>query len=290
MRLLKKIKSDRKISKKIVVVYHGDCTDGFSAAWAAWKKLKDSAEYIGIDPDEGPSPELLGKEIYMIDVVFKKGLEELIKNNKKVIAIDHHISNQQHVKIVPDRLFDLQHSAAVLSWMYFFPGKEIPKLLKYVEDVDLWNLKLPHQHEIFSAMDLLDFNFENWARMAEDFEKTDKFNEYVEQGKIVLAYQSKQIERLVTNNMEAVEFLGHNTFVVNSPNFSSQIGNLLAIKSKTLGMVWFQKKDGTIHVSLRSIGDTDVPKMAKKFGGGGHRHSAGFSIENHSKLPWKIIK
>src|SRR3990167_9491025 len=32
--------------KNIVVIYHGKCPDGFSAAWIAWKKFGDDAEYI----------------------------------------------------------------------------------------------------------------------------------------------------------------------------------------------------------------------------------------------------
>ena len=46
-----------------------------------------------------------------------------------------------------------------------------------------------------------------------------------------------------------------------------------------------------MHVSLRSDGSVDVSKLAAKFkGGGGHKKSAGFSVDDLSKLPWKIIK
>ena len=56
----------RKPTKNIVVLYHNDCTDGFSAAWAAWRKLGSKADYIGIDPGSKP-----------IEGLNKKGLEEL---------------------------------------------------------------------------------------------------------------------------------------------------------------------------------------------------------------------
>ena len=32
--------------KKIVVIYHDQCRDGFGAAYAAWKKFGDDASYI----------------------------------------------------------------------------------------------------------------------------------------------------------------------------------------------------------------------------------------------------
>ncbi len=40
-----------------------------------------------------------------------------------------------------------------------------------------------------------------------------------------------------------------------------------------------RKKGGIIKVSLRSNDDTDVSEMASRFGGGGHIHAAGFSLD-----------
>ncbi len=38
-----------------------------------------------------------------------------------------------------------------------------------------------------------------------------------------------------------------------------------------------QKEDGTYKVSLRSRGEVDIEKIARHYGGGGHRNAAGFS-------------
>lgn len=40
-----------------------------------------------------------------------------------------------------------------------------------------------------------------------------------------------------------------------------------------------EEADGTIRVSLRSLGDVDVRRVAEAHGGGGHRYAAGFSSE-----------
>ena len=45
-----------------------------------------------------------------------------------------------------------------------------------------------------------------------------------------------------------------------------------------------------ITVSLRSDGSVDVSKLAKKYGGGGHKAAAGFSFKVGRKAPWKKIK
>jgi len=47
--------------------------------------------------------------------------------------------------------------------------------------------------------------------------------------------------------------------------------------SGTFGMVWRQVGD-RLKVSLRSCGDYDVAVLAGKFGGGGHRNAAAFSL------------
>jgi phosphoesterase RecJ-like protein len=43
-----------------------------------------------------------------------------------------------------------------------------------------------------------------------------------------------------------------------------------------------ENRDGTIKGSLRSSGEIDVERIAKSFGGGGHRHAAGFDVEKRS--------
>jgi bifunctional oligoribonuclease and PAP phosphatase NrnA len=40
-----------------------------------------------------------------------------------------------------------------------------------------------------------------------------------------------------------------------------------------------EEADGTIRVSLRSLGDVDVRRIAEAHGGGGHRYAAGFTSE-----------
>ena len=63
-----------------------------------------------------------------------------------------------------------------------------------------------------------------------------------------------------------------------TPNFSSEAGNTLAKKSETFGMTWVLSSDGSINVSIRSIGDYDVSAIARNYGGGGHLNAAGFKV------------
>ncbi|MDP3792698.1 MAG: DHHA1 domain-containing protein [bacterium] len=278
--------------KQIVILYHNDCTDGFSSAWAAWKKFGNKADYVGIDPGSKPTTRLKGKEIYMLDLIYPiQYLGKLIKENKKVIAIDHHISNQKAFNFISNGLFDLKHSGAVLSWKYFHPKTEVPKFLKYVEDVDLWKFKLPKTKEIISYLNLVEFSFKNWDKICKDIENRKKYSEYIKDGHLILKYEDIIINKIIDNKAELVKFFGYKTYAVNSPLFNSQIGNILSSKFPPIGIVWSQDNDGGVHVSLRSNGAVDVSKLAARFkGGGGHKKSAGFYVESCSKLPWKKLK
>lgn len=282
----------RKLLKNIVVLYHNDCTDGFSAAWVAWKKFGDSAEYIGINPGSQPLDGLINKEIYMLDVIYPlQYLDGLVKKNKKIIIIDHHFTNQEAFKLVSSGLFDIKHSGAVLSWQYFFPQKSTPKLLKYVEDMDLWKFKLAKTKEVISYLDMVEFNFKKWDQVSKGLGDKIKYKKYIESGSLILKYQDFIIDRIIANHAVKVNFLGYKSYAVNSPLFNSQIGNILYTHLPPLGIVWAQENDGSIHVSLRSDGTVDVSRLAAKFNnGGGHKQSAGFRVGNFADLPWKSIK
>jgi|SRR3989338_9308422 len=289
IKFVEKIKVIRKPTKNIVVLYHNDCTDGFSSAWVAWKKLGDKADYIGINPGTAPIDGLKNKEIYMLDLIYPtQYLNKLIIDNKKFIAIDHHFSNQRSFGLIKDGLFEIKHSGAVLAWNYFYPKIKVPKLLTHVEDMDLWKFKIPGSKEMIAYLDTVDFDFKKWDEVIEATEDKSKYQEYLDKGSVILKYQDQLIESIITNHAVMVNFLGYKTYAVNSPVFNSQIANALYNKLPPMGIVWAQEADGSIHVSLRSDDTVDVSKLASKFkGGGGHKKSAGFCVEDCSKLPWE---
>ncbi len=273
--------------KNTVILYHAECSDGFGAAWAAWKKFGQDADYIPVYHDH-PLPEgLVNKDIYTLDFTFPMDLtKQLISQNKKVTSIDHHITAKDIISLTQDYLFDNDHSGSVLAWKYFHQ-KPVPKILEYVEDTDLWRFKLPNSREIFSVVALYDRNFEDWNMLAEKMDDSVMFNFFVSEGDLLIKHESKLIDEIIRQNCQTVEFEGIETFCVNATLFGSQIASVLATTKPPIGIVWSQHKD-YIKVSLRSNG-FDVSKLAAKYGGGGHIRAAGFSLPLDSKLPWKII-
>ena len=49
-----------------------------------------------------------------------------------------------------------------------------------------------------------------------------------------------------------------------------------------LALMLRENRDGTIKGSLRCVGERDVERIARNFGGGGHRHAAGLDVEGSS--------
>ena len=259
--------------KDIVILYHKDL-DGFSGAWVAWRKFKNKADYLPVDYNGIIPNGFKNKEIYLIDFCYpRKEMAELLKNNKKLIAIDHHISRKDDIKTSTDFLYDVNHSGATLAWKYFYPKNPVPKLLLYIEDIDLWRFKLPRSREILAYLDICDFDFKLWNKFFRDFEGGGNILNYIKEGKIILKYQGHLIKTLIKSGKEAV-FEGKKAFAVNSQILESEIGEFIYKNKKVIGVI-YSSRNGSIKVSLRSDKE-DVSKLAKKYGGGGHKAAAGF--------------
>ncbi|TSC51905.1 MAG: Phosphoesterase, DHHA1 [Parcubacteria group bacterium LiPW_41] len=277
-------------NKTVVVIYHNNCLDGFGAAWAAWMKFKSKAEYVATDPHVLPKLELKGKEIYIVDNSFDKTtLERLQKVNKKVVVMDHHKSAQKDVEAFPQNIFDNNHSGAVLAWNYFHPNKKVPMLLRYVEDNDLWNFKLPQTQLIRLYITSHAYDFSAWSKLAKEIEDKKLRKKGAEAGKAISQYVDQVVKEIV-DGAELVQFGKFRVYAVNfmSKKMTSVIGHILANKTKSLGIVWYESK-GLLHVSLRASNTIDVSKVAEKFGGGGHKNAAAFTIPFTNTLPWKRI-
>lgn len=277
--------------KLIVVLYHAECRDGFTAAWAAWKKFGSTADYIPIKLGNPPPGEVKNRVVYTLDFTYPDlYLEKFIKINKKIIAIDHHISNKDSIKKFPEYVFDTNHSGAVLAFKYFHPVKKIPRIVGIVEEGDLWKFKSKNVKEVLAFIGLLDFDFKVWDKLISDGEKESNYQKFADKGAAIILHENKIINDIIKNNAYFVTFEGRKIYAINAPRYlRSQIGMLLSKKYPPFSLVW-QRDKNVIGVSLRSNGDIDVSKIAVKFGGGGHPNAAGFSIPADSKFPWEDIK
>ncbi|MEK7626725.1 MAG: DHHA1 domain-containing protein [Patescibacteria group bacterium] len=275
--------------KPIVILYHANCPDGFGAAWAAWKKFGNRAEYIPVNPETLPEKPLKNKIVYTLDMSFKAPIfRKLMRENKSVVSLDHHFSRKKDVEAFPQNVFDNDHCGSMIAWKYFHPGKKIPLFIKYLEDNDLWRFRLPYAKELSSVVFLLEFDFKDWSRFIARFENKKERNKIFEQANNIFAYEQK-IAALAVERAALVRFEGYRTLAANSAILESEIGHRLCNKLPPIGIIWRQKKN-RINVSLRSNGKVDVSKLAQRYGGGGHKKASGFAFKATGKFPWKLIK
>jgi len=257
-----------------LVIYHANCTDGFGAAYSAWKLLGDRAEYHAAKHGE-PPPDVTAKNVVILDFSYDNvTTKRLMQEAKSIIVIDHHKSAMVELHDVSCTRFDMNHSGAMLAWKFFHPGKEAPRLIKFIEDRDLWKWEIPYSKEFSAAFDMVKFDFEEFDKYLDDSEVDNA----QERGAYILAY-SKTVISKIAKNASPRKISGKEVLVVNSPHWMSEIGAALSPKCDFAVIWYYDHETRQVKVSLRAHHeDSDVSEVAKKFGGGGHRKAAGFNL------------
>lgn len=281
------------IKENIIVIYHGNCPDGFGGAYAAWKKFSHRAAYIPARDRSNPEVEVGGKIIYVIDHSYpKESLLEIERKAKKLVVLDHHISERDTVRSVREHVFDLKHSGCAIAWKYFHPGKPLPKLLKYVEKIDLGEYGNKSAQAAGVLLESKGLDFKKWDALVKAFENPKTSKLMMERGQDILAYEKMLIGYMI-RSARLCKFSGHKMYALQIPklpiNFRSKIALALIDRGVPAAILWRSGDDGFTNVSLRSSPTVDVSRIAQKYGGGGHKQSAGFMLPADRPLPWKII-
>jgi oligoribonuclease NrnB/cAMP/cGMP phosphodiesterase (DHH superfamily) len=138
-------------------------------------------------------------------------------------------------------------------------------------------------------VDLAPFEFKAWSQLAKNIENPHIRAAYIKKGALLELHYHSLYEKLLPS-AELVKFAGHKIYALNCPYyFTSDLGHALAVKTHSFALLW-SESDGRIRCSLRSEGKIDVARIAKKYGGGGHKQSSGFSFPVGKKTPWKLLK
>jgi oligoribonuclease NrnB/cAMP/cGMP phosphodiesterase (DHH superfamily) len=260
---------------KPLVIYHYPCQDGFTAAWACWLAHPDW-EFVPAKYGDPPA-DVAGRDVYLLDFSYKRPvLEDLLSRAKSVTILDHHKTAEADLAgLGLPGVFDMNKSGARLAWEFFHPGKKIPELVKIVEDRDLWRFMYEETKNISAALFAEEYSFITWSMWSLRLEDETKWA--CERGEAILRKQAKDIKELLQNKFRT-NIAGHNVWAANLPyTLASDAANILA-QGEPFGVTFFL--DGTSAVfSLRSTNEgVDVSEIAKQFGGGGHKHAAGFKL------------
>lgn len=287
-----------------IVIYHGNCADGFSAAWVVREYYKrelpeSSEEFPVFYPGTYGKPVPVGvtaRDVILVDFSYPRDImEKICKFAKTVLVIDHHKTAEANLKGLDtefsgtELLFDMEHSGAMLAWHYFFNDKLPPAGLLHVEDRDLWRFNIWGTREYNANMFSYPYTWENWDRLM-----NEPIDQVIRDGAAIDRKHFKDIKELlevVTRRMRLPVIRPesdptHMLFddieipVANLPyTMGSDAANILAKKEQDEGRppvaaYYYDTPDGRCF-GFRSIGDFDCSLLAKALGGGGHRNASG---------------
>lgn len=279
---------------KPLCIYHGNCADGFGAAWAVRKAL--GAENVDFYPGVygKTPPDVIGRDVLMVDFSYKRPVIEAMEiAARSIVILDHHETAaadlagfpepppaeawKSHICALPlgrttvSAIFDMNRSGAMITWDYFFQFMRAPRLLEHIQDRDLWLFKLEGTREIQANVFSYPYDFEVWDKLMESDPQFLRA-----EGQAIERKHFKDIAELVGVSKRRMRIGGHDVPVANLPyTLSSDAGHMMA-KGEKFAACYMDQPDGRVF-SLRSAPDgINVADIAKGYGGGGHKAAAGF--------------
>jgi oligoribonuclease NrnB/cAMP/cGMP phosphodiesterase (DHH superfamily) len=287
---------------KTLVIYHGNCADGFTAAWIVRQALghsKFESSYQDL-PQSGlefhagfyqtPPPDVADKIVYIVDFSYKRPvMEELVTKAKKVIHIDHHDTAIRDMAGFESDNFesyyspDNTESGAMLTWKYFFPTRPAPEFIKHIDDRDRWQFKMPGTREVQSNIFSYEYTFENWDMLI-----NQSIDEQIREGTAIERRMAKDVKELLGVVVRRMNIAGYDVPVANVPyQYGSDICHALA-KNEPFAAYYYDRPTGR-EFGLRSSEDgLHVGAIAAQFGGGGHEHASGFRVSYEQAAVFEI--
>ena len=268
------------MTQRTIVIYHANCIDGFTAAWVAWRRYRESAEYLPASYGDAP-PDVTDAEVLIVDFSYPRAvLETMAEASHSLEVFDHHKTAQADLAGFDYATFDMERSGAGLAWDALFVTPR-PWLVDYVEDRDLWRFKLPNSKSVNAFVSAHKRNsFQAWDALS-----SQRVELCADRGAAIGMFVDRYVEEMCAQ-AALVEIVGAEVPIVNAPYINiSELLNKLA-ESAPFAVGWFQGKDGRYVYSLRSCGDVDVSAIAKGYGGGGHTRAAGFSSTDPPWVLW----
>jgi len=264
----------------VICIYHGNCADGFGAAWVVRKAFMERdlplPEFYPAKYTE-PPPDVTGKRVIMVDFSYKRPtLLEMAEQAEYMIIYDHHATAKDDLVDLPDNVetvFDMARSGAMITWDEQFPDKSPPRLLRHIQDRDLWQWELPDTKEIMAAVFSYPYGFNAWDMLMEVPVDTLAMD-----GIPILRRQDKDIREILSvATMKVVLIDGHKVPLVNIPHMWGSDACHILCEGKPFAAYYWIDSEGIYNFGMRSDKNgVDVREIAEKFGGGGHKHAAGF--------------
>lgn len=306
----------------VIVIYHGNCADGFTAAWAARKKFGDAAEYVA-GVYQTPPPDVRGKDVVLVDFSYKRDVMLAMQQvARSILILDHHKSAEADYPADPCTLdgrltcirMDAPEWTAPKTWEYvqtcvaLDQCEGIGKAIVYaIFDQSrsgagiAWDFFNPgvHRPELVDHVedrDLWRFALPGTREIQAavfshpySFDLWDMLSRYDvgklrTEGEAIERKHHKDVAELVGVCKRRMTIAGYDVPVASLPyTLTSDAGHLMAHGEPFAACYW-DTASGRVF-SLRATDDgMDVSEVAKLFGGGGHAQAAGFTVPRDHEL------
>lgn len=263
---------------KPLVIYHNHCADGFTAAWIATVALGE-CELLPASYGDAP-PDVTGRDVYVLDFSYPREVMLTMKGQaERLLVLDHHKTAEEALQGLHFCRFSANECGASMTWDHF-EGTELPMLVQYVRDRDLWLWLLPDSRKISAFIRSFEFAVSTWDYLQRFLDTRP--DEAASIGAGILRAQEQRV-RIAAKSPRTVILGGHYVSVVNCTSDLSEVGDVLAAQTGA-GATWRQNSRGQFQWSIRSDGRVDVSAIAKGFGGGGHHNAAGFVLDEYDHL------
>lgn len=288
--------------------YHGD-KDGLVAAFWVYLsagKTDNLPMSDNIEDDfiqENPGFEIdfnkirPNEQVYIVDLsISPDQMRRLLEITNNITWIDHH-------KSAIDKFENFEHdirgirydgiSGCMLTYCYLHHmtdrgqgeikpfdikmTEDAPLFTKLTDDYDIWTFKYGQDTKDFnSGFYLYDFkpNSKEWFKF---FESNNREKEIIEAGKIITLHKQQSAKSYLKYGYET-EFEGMSAFVINKAQINSDDFNDVTDKEKYDIFIGYVFNGDKYIISLRG-NNKPVLDIAKKYSGGGHSNSAGFTLD-----------
>jgi uncharacterized protein len=158
------------------IIYHEvrrgtACPDGFLAAFIAAQQYRNPKVIGCVYGDDVPVEVEDGESVIIVDFSFSNAqLESLADRRCLVTVLDHHKTAWDNLQNLSARIrakYDVLECGASLTWQHYHPQQDIPALVEYARDRDLWLHQLPLTHEIHNAIGHLGRSFDVYSVLIE---------------------------------------------------------------------------------------------------------------------------
>lgn len=282
------------------VFYHANCPDGLSAAWVASNCLPGcNLHSFGSNDRISDVEGFKGADVFFLDVAPQfEDAQKLVGVARKVVVLDHHLSNFQKLKHIPNIFLVTSDTKCAfrIAWEYFVDDQPVPWFLTFVEMRDLWKIKSePDRMISWSICDMLRransgageqgcFQFLNTLYACTKWiwkpVYTVRWNQFCVLIDGIIQKLTPMLLQTPNGQMSSV-------CVVKTKHLWAASDIYHVIKPSIKGCVLMlyndnarsPTKESTCAVNLRGFGSLSI---AVQFGGGGHFNAAGFRIKtNH---------